>query len=150
MREISHSDIKLLLTRWGTWSRDGGTIVVGSATVIRGSSMNLGYKSMWDVIHGMTGCGGSSREIDTEMLAIDNAMLWLSEHSKFDYRLLKLKYRYGYSFNRIADKLTRELPQYRKTRKKMCNKTAENYVNLAEQTLLRYLQNLVDSKNPAG
>ena len=150
MIELKHSDIKILLTRWGTWSRDGGTVVLGAATVIRGSSMNLGYKSMWDVIHGMTGCGGSSREIDTEMLAIDNAMLWLSEHSKFDYRLLKLKYRYGYSFNRIADKLTKELPQYRKSGKKMCNKTAETYVNLAEQTLLRYLQNLVDSKTPAS
>ena len=150
MREISHSDIKLLLTRWGTWSRDGGTVVLGAATVMRGSSMNLGYKSMWDVIHGIAGCGGSSREVDTEMLMIDNAMLWLKEHSKFDYRLLKLKYRYGYSFNRIAEKLTKELPQYRKSGKKMCNKTAENYVNLAEQTLLRYLQNLVYSKNPAG
>ncbi len=145
MREISHSDIKLLLTRWGTWSRDGGTVVVGAATVIRGSSMNLGYKSMWDVIHGMTGCGGSSREIDTEMLMIDNAMLWLSEHSKFDYRLLKLKYRYGYSFNRIADKLTKELPQYRKTRKKMHNITAQNYVDLAEKTLMQYLQKSIEN-----
>lgn len=140
---ITQSDIKILLTRWGTWSRDGGTIVVGSATVIRGSSMNLGYKSMWDVINGMTGCGGSSREIDTEMLAIDSAMQWLKQHSEFDFRMLKLKYRYGYSYNRIAEKLTKELPQYRKNGKKMCNKTADNYVNLAEQTLLRYLQNQV-------
>lgn len=145
MREISHSDIKLLLTRWGSWSRDGGTIVVGSATVIRGSSMNLGYKSMWDVIHGIAGCGGSSREVDTEMLAIDNAMLWLKEHSKFDYRLLKLKYRYNYSFNRIADKLTKELPQYRKTRKKMHNITAQNYVDLAEKTLMQYLQKSIEN-----
>ena len=145
MREISHSDIKLLLTRWGTWSRDGGTVVVGAVTAIRGSSMNLGYKSMWDVIHGMTGCGGSSREVDTEMLAIDNAMLWLKEHSKFDYRLLKLKYRYGYSFNRIADKLTKELPQYRKTRKKMHNITAQNYVDLAEKTLMQYLQKSIEN-----
>ena len=150
MNQLTQSDIKLLLTRWGSWSGDGGTIVVGSATVIRGSSTNLGYKSMWDVIHGIAGRGGSSREVDTEMLAIDNAMLWLKEHSKFDYRLLELKYRDGYSYNRIADKLTKELPQYRKSGRKMCNKTAENYVNLAEQTLLRYLQNLVDSKNPAG
>lgn len=149
MNQSTQSDIKLLLTRWGQWSRDGGTIVVGSATVIRGSSMNLGYKSMWDVIHGIAGCGGSSREVDTEMLVIDNAMLWLKEHSKFDYRLLELKYQYNYSYNRIADKLTKKLPQYRKTGKKMCNKTAENYVNLAEQTLLRYLQSLVDNKNPA-
>lgn len=147
MREISHSDIKLLLTRWGTWSRDGGTVVVGAATVIRGSgsSMNLGYKSMWDVIHGMTGCGGSSREIDTEMLAVDNAMLWLSEHSKFDYRLLKLKYRYGYSFNRIADKLTKELPQYRNTRKKMCDKYVKSLVELAELTLLGYVQKQLET-----
>ena len=41
MNQLTQSDIKLLLTRWGTWSRDGGTIVVGPATVIRGSSMNL-------------------------------------------------------------------------------------------------------------
>lgn len=142
---IMQSDIKLLLTRWGTWSRDGGTVVVGSATVIRGSSMNLGYKSMWDVIHSIAGCGGSSREIDTEMLMIDNAMLWLSEHSKFDYRLLKLKYRYNYSFNRIADKLTKELPQYRKTRKKMHNTTAQNYVDLAEKTLMQYLQKSIEN-----
>lgn len=145
MNQLTQSDIKLLLTRWGSWSRDGGTIVVGSATVIRGSSMNLGYKSMWDVIHGIAGCGGSSREVDTEMLAIDNAMLWLKEHSKFDYRLLKLKYRYNYSFNRIADKLTKELPQYRKTRKKMHNITAQNYVDLAEKTLMQYLQKSIEN-----
>jgi hypothetical protein len=143
MNQLTQSDIKLLLTRWGTWSRDGGTVVVGSATVIRGSSMNLGYKSMWDVIHGMAGCGGSSREVDTEMLAIDNAMLWLKEHSKFDYRLLELKYRYNYSFNRIADKLTKELPQYRKTRKKMCPKYAKTLVELAENTLQKYLETVI-------
>lgn len=143
MNQLTQSDIKLLLTRWGSWSRDGGTIVVGSATVIRGSSMNLGYKSMWDVIHGIAGCGGSSREVDTEMLAIDNAMLWLSEHSKFDYRLLKLKYRYGYSFNRIADKLTKELPQYRKSGKKMCPKYAKTLVELAENTLQKYLETVI-------
>ena len=147
MNQLTQSDIKLLLARWGTWSRDGGTVVLGAATVIRGSSMNLGYKSMWDVIRGMAGCGGSSREVDTEMLMIDNAMLWLSEHSKFDYRLLKLKYRYGYSYNRIAEKLTMELPKYRKTRKKMCNKTAERYVDLAELTLLKYLNNLLENNN---
>lgn len=141
MNQLTQSDIKLLLARWGTWSRGGGAVVVGAATVIRGSSMNLGYKSMWDVIRGMTGCGGSSREVDTEMLMIDNAMLWLSEHSKFDYRLLKLKYRYGYSFNRIAEKLTKELPQYRKTRKKMCDKYAKKLVDMAEDTLLKYFEN---------
>lgn len=100
---------------------------------------------MWDVIHGIAGCGGSSREVDTEMLAIDNAMLWLKEHSKFDYRMLKLKYRYGYSFNRIADKLTKELPQYRKTGKKMHNNTAQNYVDLAEKTLMQYLQKSIEN-----
>ena len=145
MNQLTQSDIKLLLARWGSWSRDGGTIVVGSATVIRGSSMNLGYKSMWDVIHGIAGCGGSSREVDTEMLMIDNAMLWLSEHSKFDYRLLKLKYRYGYSFNRIADKLTKELPQYRKSGRKMCDKYAKSLVDLAELTLLGYLQKQLET-----
>ena len=41
MNQLTQSDIKLLLTRWGSWSRGGGTIVVGSATVIRGSSTNL-------------------------------------------------------------------------------------------------------------
>lgn len=142
---ITQSDIKILLTRWGSWSRDGGTIVVGSATVIRGSSMNLGYKTMWDVIHGIAGCGGSSREVDTEMLAIDNAMLWLKEHSKFDYRLLKLKYRYGYSYNRIAEKLTKELPQYRKSGKNMCDKYAKSLVDLAELTLLGYLQKQLET-----
>ena len=100
---------------------------------------------MWDVIHGMTGCGGSSREIDTEMLAIDKAMLWLKEHSKFDYRLLKLKYRYNYSFNCIADKLTKELPQYRKTRKKMCDKYAKSLMELAELTLLVYVQKQLET-----
>lgn len=142
---IKQQDIKLLLTRWGQWSHGGSTVVVGAATVIRGSSMNLGYKSMWDVIHGMTGCGGSSREIDTEMLMIDNAMLWLSEHSKFDYRLLKLKYRYGYSYNRIADKLTKELPQYRRYKKKMCDKYAKSLVDLAEMTLLGYLEKQLET-----
>ena len=145
MNQLTQSDIKLLLTRWGTWSRDSGTVVVGAATEIRGSSMNLGYKSMWDVIHGIAGCGGSSREIDTEMLAIDKAMLWLKEHSKFDYRLLKLKYRYNYSFNCIADKLTKELPQYRKSGKKMCDKYAKSLVELAELTLLVYVQKQLET-----
>ena len=138
---IAQSDIKILLTRWGQWSNVSSDIA------------GIGFKSLWHSLlpqHGCPSQSGSSYEVDSDMLAIDNAMLWLKEHSKFDYRLLKLKYRYNYSYNRIADKLTKELPQYRKTRKKMCNKTAENYVNLAEQTLLRYLQNLVDSKNPAG
>ena len=29
MNQLTQSDIKLLLARWGSWSRDGGTIVVG-------------------------------------------------------------------------------------------------------------------------
>lgn len=137
---IKQQDIKILLTRWGQWSNISSDIA------------GIGFKSLWHSLLPQHGCprSGSSYEVDSDMLAIDSAMQWLKQHSEFDFRMLKLKYRYNYSYNRIADKLTKELPQYRKTGKKMCNKTAENYVNLAEQTLLRYLQNLVDSKNPAG
>ena len=130
---ITQSDIKILLTRWGQWSNVSSDIA------------GIGFKSLWHSLLPQHGCPGSasSYEVDSDMLAIDSAMQWLKQHSKFDYRLLKLKYRYNYSFNRIADKLTKELPQYRKSGKKMCNKTAESYVKLAELTLLRYLQNRI-------
>ena len=79
------------------------------------------------------------------MLVIDSAMQWLREHSEFDYRLLKLKYRDNYSSNRIADKLTKELPQYRKTGRNMCDKYAKSLVELAELTLLGYVQKQLET-----
>lgn len=129
---IKQQDIKLLLTRWGQWSNVSSDIA------------GIGFKSIWHSLlpqHGCPSRSGSSYEVDSDMLAVDNAMQWLKQHSKFDYRILKLKYRYGYSYNRISEKLTKELPQYRKSGKKMHNNTAQNYVDLAEQTILKYLQN---------
>lgn len=132
---IKQQDIKILLTRWGQWSNISSDIA------------GIGFKSLWHSLLPQHGCpgSGSSYEVDSDMLAIDSAMQWLKQHSEFDYRLLKLKYRYNYSFNRIADKLTKELPQYRKTRKKMHNITAQNYVDLAEKTLIQYLQKSIEN-----
>ena len=127
---ITQSDIKILLTRWGQWSANGGHDIG-----------NTGFKSIWASLLPSTGCYGFGSSVDNEMLAVDRALCWLKQHSEFDFRMLKLKYRYGYSYNRIAEKLTKELPQYRKSGKKMHNNTAQNYVDLAEQTILKYLQN---------
>ena len=131
---ITQSDIKILLTRWGQWSNISSDIA------------GIGFKSLWHSLLPQHGCpSGSSYEVDSDMLAIDSAMQWLKQHSEFDFRMLKLKYRYNYSYNRIAEKLTKELPQYRKTRKKMHNITAQNYVDLAEKTLMQYLQKSIEN-----
>ena len=132
---IKQQDIKLLLTRWGQWSNVSSDIA------------GIGFKSLWHSLLPQHGCprSGSSYEVDSDMLAIDSAMQWLKQHSEFDFRMLKLKYRYNYSYNRIAEKLTKELPQYRKTRKKMHNITAQNYVFLAEKTLMQYLQKSIEN-----
>lgn len=124
---MTQTDIKILLTRWGQWSASSG--------------QDIGFKSIWLVLLPHAGGNGSSFEVDSEMLVIDNAMGWLKDKSPFDYRLLKLKYRYGYSYNRLADMLTKTLKQYRKSGKRMCDKKAKNYTELAENTLLKYLQN---------
>lgn len=126
---MSYTELVALLRRWGQWT--------GKSTT-RIAHEKLGYKSMFDFL--IPCGGGASFEVDTEMLAVDRAMNWLRNQSPLDYRLLKLKYRYGYSSNRIADKLTKELPQYRKSKKKMHHTTAESYVNLAEMTILGHLE----------
>ena len=131
---IKQQDIKLLLTRWGQWSANGGHDIG-----------NTGFKSIWASLLPSAGYCGFGVGVDNEMLVVDCAMCWLKEKSSFDYTLLKLKYRYGYSYNRIADKLTKELPKYRKTRKKMHNITAQNYVDLAEKTLMQYLQKSIEN-----
>ena len=131
---ITQSDIKILLTRWGQWSNVSSDIA------------GIGFKSIWHSLlpqHGCPNNGGSSYEVDSDMLAIDSAMQWLKQHSEFDFRMLKLKYRYNHSYNRIADKLTKELPQYRKTGKKMCPKYAKTLVELAENTLQKYLETVI-------
>lgn len=127
---ITQSDIKILLTRWGQWSANGGQDIG-----------NTGFKSIWVSLLPSTGCYGFGSSVDNEMLAVDSALCWLKEKNCFDYALLKLKYRYGYSYNRLAEHLTRKLPKYHKNNKKMHHKTAESYVDTAERTLLLYLQN---------
>lgn len=126
---FEYKDIKTLLTQWGRWSKTSQDIA------------GIGYKPL-SIYTQSKGGEGSSYEFDTIMIEIDKAMQWLKASNHFDYRMLKLKYKYGFSFNRIADKLTKELPQYRKNGKKMHNNTAQNYVELAENTLLIYLQNI--------
>lgn len=130
---ITQSDIKILLTRWGQWSNISSDIA------------GIGFKSLWHSLLPQHGCPntGSSYEVDSDMLAIDSAMQWLKQHSEFDFRMLKLKYRYNYSYNRIAEKLTKELPQYRKNGKKMCPKYAKTLVELAENTLQKYLETVI-------
>ena len=127
---MTNTDVKLLLARWALWSKDGST---------RALAVNLGYKSIWDSLLPCGGNSGSSREVDTEMLKIDGAMAWIKEHSELDFRLLKLKYYDGDSFQRISKKLSRELPKYQQSKTLMCDKHAKNLVELAEQTLAGYL-----------
>lgn len=127
---MTNTDVKLLLARWALWSKDGST---------RASATNLGYKSIWGILLPCGVGGGSSCEVDTEMLKIDGAMLWIKEHSELDFIMLKLRYYDDYSFQRIAKKLSRELPKYQEARTLMCDKHAKNLVELAEQTLAGYL-----------
>lgn len=106
---INDLGIKAKLAMWGRWVGRGNIAAspVGGGSV--GSCSPLGYKSAWSLILPDSG-GGVDFGCDDAMLDIEHAMVYLKAHDKFSYRLIKLKYRYGYSYQRLAQKLTKSLP----------------------------------------
>lgn len=132
---IDELGIKAKLAMWGRWVGRGNIAAspVGGGSV--GSCSPLGYKSAWSLILPDSG-GGVDIGCDDAMLDIEHAMVYLKAHDKFSYRLIKLKYRYGYSYQRLAQKLTKSDPEYRrggaKAGMKMCDKHCKKLVDAAE------------------
>ena len=139
---IDELSIKKKLTMWGRWVGRGNIAAspVGGGSV--GSCSPLGYKSAWSLILPDSG-GGVDVGCDDAMLDIEHAMVYLKAHDKFSYRLIKLKYRYGYSYQRLAQKLTKSEPEYRrggtKAGMKMCDKHCKKLVDAAEIEVERLL-----------
>ena len=139
---IDELSIKKKLTMWGRWVGRGNVAAspVGGGSV--GSCSPLGYKSAWSLILPDSG-GGVDIGCDDAMLDIEHAMVYLKAHDKFSYRLIKLKYRYGYSYQRLAQKLTKSEPEYRrggaKAGMKMCDKHCKKLVDAAEIEVERLL-----------
>lgn len=139
---IDKLGIKAKLAMWGRWVGRGNIAAspVGGGSV--GSCSPLGYKSAWSLILPDSG-GGVDIGCDDAMLDIEHAMVYLKAHDKFSYRLIKLKYRYGYSYQRLAQKLTKSEPEYRrggaKAGMKMCDKHCKKLVDAAEIEVERLL-----------
>lgn len=139
---IDELSIKKKLAMWGRWVGRGNIAAspVGGGSV--GSCSPLGYKSAWSLILPDSG-GGVDIGCDDAMLDIEHAMVYLKAHDKFSYRLIKLKYRYGYSYQRLAQKLTKSEPEYRrggaKAGMKMCDKYCKKLVDAAEIEVERLL-----------
>ncbi len=139
---IDELSIKKKLTMWGRWVGRGNIAAspVGGGSV--GSCSPLGYKSAWSLILPDSG-GGVDVGCDDDMLDIEHVMAYIKVHDKFSYRLIKLKYRYGYSYQRLAVKLTKSLPEYRrggaKAGMKMCDKHCKKLVDAAEIEVERLL-----------
>lgn len=139
---IDELSIKKKLAMWGRWVGRGNIAAspVGGGSV--GSCSPLGYKSAWSLILPDSG-GGVDIGCDDAMLDIEHAMIYLKAHDKFSYRLIKLKYRYGYSYQRLAQKLTKSEPEYRrggaKAGMKMCDKHCKKLVDAAEIEVERLL-----------
>ena len=139
---IDELGIKAKLAMWGRWVGRGNIAAspVGGGSV--GSCSPLGYKSAWSLILPDSG-GGVDVGCDDAMLEIEHAMVYLKAHDKFSYRLIKLKYRYGYSYQRLAQKLTKSQPEYRrggtKAGMKMCDKHCKKLVDAAEIEVERLL-----------
>ena len=139
---IDELGIKAKLAMWGRWVGRGNIAAspVGGGSV--GSCSPLGYKSAWSLILPDSG-GGVDIGCDDAMLDIEHAMVYLKAHDKFSYRLIKLKYRYGYSYQRLAQKLTKSEPEYRrggtKSGMKMCDKHCKKLVDAAEIEVERLL-----------
>lgn len=139
---IDELGIKAKLAMWGRWVGRGNVAAspVGSGSV--GSCSPLGYKSAWSLI--LTDSGsGIDVGCDDQMLEIEHVMAYIKMHDKFSYRLIKLKYRYGYSYQLLAAKLTKQLPEYRrggtKAGMKMCDKHCKKLVDAAEVEVERLL-----------
>lgn len=142
MIDIEELGIKAKLTMWGRWVGRGNVAAspVGGGSV--GSCSPLGYKSAWSFILPSDG-GGVDIGCDDDMLDIEHAMSYLKTHDAFSYRLIKLKYRYGYSYQRLAQKLTKSMPEYRrggiKAGMNMCHKHCKTLVDRAESEVEQLL-----------
>ena len=130
MIDLKGSSVEHLLTAWGRWASQGNSNSNGSY---------LGYKSFHSVIFGSCGGGGVSVSQDDDMMAVDRAMSQLKALNPFYFKMLKLRYLYGYSYTRLASKLSRDLPEYRNNHKRMCHKTAKVLVGEAHEAIERLL-----------
>ena len=139
---IDELSIKKKLTMWGRWVGRGNIAAspVGGGSV--GSCSPLGYRSAWSLILPDSG-SGIDIGCDDEMLDIEHVMAYIKVHDRFSYRLIKLKYRYGYSYQRLAVKLTKSLPEYRrggaKAGMEMCHKHCKTLVDKAELEVERLM-----------
>lgn len=146
LRMIDDLGIKAKLTMWGRWVGRGNVAAspVGGGSV--GSCSPLGYKSAWSFILPSDG-GGVDVGCDDDMLDIEHAMAYLKAHDRYSYRLIKLKYRYGYSYQRLAQKLTKSEPEYRrggaKAGTQMCHKHCKKLVDAAETEVEQLLTEIV-------
>ena len=130
MIDLKGSSVEHLLTAWGRWASQGNSNSNGSY---------LGYKSFHSVIFGSCGGGGVSVSQDDDMMAVDRAMSQLKALNPFYFKMLKLRYLYGYSYTRLASKLSRDLPEYRNNHKRMCHKTAKVLVGESHEAIERLL-----------
>ena len=128
MIDLKGSSVEHLLTAWGRWARQGNS-----------NGSYLGYKSFHSLIFGSCGGGGVSVSQDDDMMAVDRAMSQLKALNPFYFKMLKLRYLYGYSYTRLASKLSRDLPEYRNNHKCMCHKTAKVLVGEAHEAIERLL-----------
>lgn len=99
----------------------------------------LGCRPQWAIVNEASGRAANlAPEIDAQLIAIDKAI----NHPKLptqDKSLLLLRYKYGYSYERLARRLSKEFKRSRK--EPMCEATAKNLVKLAESTLALIVYN---------
>lgn len=94
----------------------------------------LGCRPQWDMISSSGGKSAASNlpyEIDTSLQLIDATIPRLPPTDK---SLIILRYKYGYSYARIAKRL------------KVCERTATAQVELAEKTLALFIYNSLQFK----
>lgn len=137
---IDNLNTKELLTAWGVWTK---------------TSSGTGFKSVWEKLAQFAPCQDSDEHTvrrcprsgvfisDDIALRVEHAMAHLMRNDRWSYKLLNLRYRYGYSYQRLAAKLTKELPEYKRGGSKagmsMCHKTAAILVDDAEQVIEQLL-----------
>ena len=126
MIELKHSDIKILLTRWGQWSKTGADIA--------GTS----YKTQ-PCFRLIQASGFGETANDDVMLLIDSAMAWLKGQKERDYLLLKHRYQTQF----YSDDVYVRLLNRKKLGKQYTKKVLLAEIDLAEKMLVNYL-----NKNP--
>ena len=126
MIELKHSDIKILLTRWGQWSKTGADIA--------GTS----YKTQ-PCFRLIQASGFGETANDDVMLLIDSAMAWLKGQKERDYLLLKHRYQTRF----YSDDVYVRLLNRKKLGKQYTKKVLLAEIDLAEKMLVNYL-----NKNP--